>query len=163
MISIFLLSSRFLSLETIRSESSHRERIAGWVGKYSILSIQFSRKMTRPSSRGTRRPFNQILSLKVECATRGGRERGSKEKNKFDQSEGDGYRFGYGFRKHRRILFLRKPDKSPLTRIFSHTRRPYAVCVPRSRDGKIADILSYYPSIDFSLEKKKKLFFQSFN
>ncbi|KAL2751284.1 hypothetical protein V1477_000442, partial [Vespula maculifrons] len=41
----------------------------------------------------------------------------SKEENKFDQSKGGSYRFGYGFRKRRRILFLRKPDKSPFTHI----------------------------------------------
>lgn len=40
------------------------------------------------------------------------------ERNKLDQSEGGGYRFGYGFRKRRRILFLRKPDKRPFTRVF---------------------------------------------
>lgn len=55
-------------------------------------------------------------------------EGGSKEKNKFDQSEGGGYRFGYGFRKRRRILFLRKPDKGPFTRIFLHTRRLHLRC-----------------------------------
>lgn len=76
--------------------------------------------MTRLPSRDPLRPFSQILSLELEYATRAGV---TKEKNKFDQSEGGGYRFGYGFRKRRRILFLRKPDKGPFTRIFSHTRR----------------------------------------
>lgn len=119
---IFLpLSSHFLYLsKRFSSRNWHRERIVGWVGKYSILSIQFSRKMTRPPSRGPLRPFSQILSLELEYATRAGV---TKEKNKFDQSEGGSYRFGYGFRKRRRILFLRKPDKGPFTRIFSHTRR----------------------------------------
>lgn len=79
--------------------------------------------MTRPPFLEGPHSFCQILSLELECATKGEREGGSKEKNKFDQSEGGGYRFGYGFRKRRRILFLRKPDKSPFTRIFSHTRR----------------------------------------
>lgn len=41
-------SKRFPSVESCER---HRERIVGWVGKYSILSIQFSRKMTRPPSR----------------------------------------------------------------------------------------------------------------
>lgn len=116
-----LLSSHFLYLsKRFPSKNWHRERIVGWVGKYSILSIQFSRKMTRSPSRGPLRPFSQILSLELEYATRAGV---TKEKNKFDQSEGGSYRFGYGFRKRRRILFLRKPDKGPFTRIFSHTRR----------------------------------------
>jgi len=75
--------------------------------------------MTQPPSQDPLRPFSQILSLELEYATRAGV---TKEKNKFDQSEGGGYRFGYGFRKRRRILFLRKPDKSPFTRIFSHKR-----------------------------------------
>lgn len=124
-IPIFLsLSSHFLYLsERFPSKNWHRERIVGWVGKYSILSIQFSRKMMRaPPSRGPLRPFSQILSLELEYATRAGV---TKEKNKFDQSEGGGYRFGYGFRKRCRILFLRKPDKGSFTRIFSHTRRPH--------------------------------------
>lgn len=118
----------FISRNDFSPKNRHRERIVGWVGKYSILSIQFSRKMTRPPFlEGPRRSFSQILSLELECATKrgrgGGREGGLKEKNKFDQSEGGGYRFGYGFRKRRRILFLRKPDKGPFTRIFLHTRR----------------------------------------
>lgn len=117
-----LSSHFFISRYEFSSKNRHRERIVGWVGKYSILSIQFSRKMTRPPSRGPLCPFSQILSLELEYATRAG---AAKEKNKFDQSEGGGYRFGYGFRKRRRILFLRKPDKGPFTRIFSHTRRPH--------------------------------------
>lgn len=77
---------------------------------------------------------------------RGGREGDSKEKNKFDQSEGGGYRFGYGFRKRRRILFLRKPDKSPFTCIFSHTRRLhlvslYTIYTHYKKNGKITNIL----------------------
>lgn len=68
-----------------------------------------------------------IIAETRMCDERGGREGDSKEKNKFDQSEGGGYRFGYGFRKRRRILFLRKPDKGSFTRIFSHTRRLHLV------------------------------------
>lgn len=74
---LFVIALRSLSLETIPSpKNRHRERIVGWVGKYSILSIQFSRKMTRlPFLEGPRRSFSQILSLKLECATKGEGER----------------------------------------------------------------------------------------
>lgn len=129
----FNLSSYLFSIFISRNDSSpknrHRERIVGWVGKYSILSIQFSRKMTRRAiSRGPPPLFqpNIIAGTRMRDE-KGGREGESKEKNKFDQSEGGGYRFGYGFRKRRRILFLRKPDKGPFTRIFSHTRRLHLV------------------------------------
>lgn len=100
----------------------------------------------------------------------GRRGRGaSKEKNKFDQSEGGGYRFGYGFRKRRRILFLRKPDKRPFARIyiFAHASSAYAhiytrrrcartrACVnaptKKERDGKVTNISSHYPHIEFLL------------
>lgn len=146
---IFLpLSSHFLYLsKRFPPKNWHRERIVGWVGKYSILSIQFSRKMTRPPSQGPLRPFSQILSLELEYATRAGV---TKEKNKFDQSEGGSYRFGYGFRKRRRILFLRKPDKGPFTRIFSHTRRLHlrmSSYASRKRDEIIMNGLSIYQSI----------------
>lgn len=75
----------------------------------------------------------------------------AKEKNKFDQSEGGSYRFGYGFRKRRRILFLRKPDKGPFTRIFSHTRRLHlrrSSYASRKRDENITTGLSYHPYIN---------------
>lgn len=61
----------------------------------------------------------------------------TEEKNKFDQSEGGSYRFGYGFRKRRRILFLRKPDKRPFTRVFSHTRHPH---VPSPKKHETAGV-----------------------
>lgn len=145
-----LLSSYFLYLsKRFPSKNWHRERIVGWVGKYSILSIQFSRKMTQPPSR---RPFSQILSLELEYATRAGV---TKEKNKFDQSEGGSYRFGYGFRKRRRILFLRKPDKGPFTRIFSHTRRLHLIRTSSyaSRDENITNGLPYHPYPSIPLQK----------
>lgn len=53
----FCLSLAFSSISqlkrfpSVESRERHRERIVGWVGKYSILSIQFSRKMTQPPSR----------------------------------------------------------------------------------------------------------------
>lgn len=99
--------------------------------------------MTRPLSRSPLRPFSQILSLELEYSTRAGV---TKEKNKFDQSEGGSYRFGYGFRKRRRILFLRKPDKRPFTRIFSHTRRLHlrmSLYASRKRDENITNGLPY--------------------
>lgn len=131
------------------SKNWHRERIVGWAGKYSILSIQFSRKMTRPPSRDPLRPFSQILSLELEYATRAGV---TKEKNKFDQSEGGGYRFGYGFRKRRRILFLRKPDKGPFTRIFSHTRRLHLCRYSSKREMRISQTV--YRSIHITIPRQ---------
>lgn len=59
------------------SKNWHRERIVGWAGKYSILSIQFSRKMTRPPSQAA----PSALSAKYyrwNSNTR--RERGSRRK-----------------------------------------------------------------------------------
>lgn len=95
---------------------------------------------------GPLRPFSQILSLELEYATRAGV---TKEKNKFDQSEGGGYRFGYGFRKRRRILFLRKPDKGPFTRIFSHTRRLHPCRYSSKREMRISQTV--YRSIHVTI------------
>lgn len=104
------------------------------------------------------RPFNQILSLELEYATRA---EVTKEKNKFDQSEGGSYRFGYGFRKRRRILFLRKPDKGPFTRIFLHTRRLHlrvSSYVSRKRDENISRTV-YRFIIHISSNSASEIFF----
>lgn len=123
---------------------------------------------------------NIIAETRMRGGGGGGTEGGggaSKEKNKFDQSEGGGYRFGYGFRKRRRILFLRKPDKRPFARIyiyfFAHacvicvraytrvvvcarTRARVCKCTAtkRERDGKVTSILSHYPHIEFLLSSR---------
>lgn len=157
-ISQSLLSSYFLYLsKPFSSKNWHRERIVGWVGKYSILSIQFSRKMTRPSQ-PTRPPPSFQPNIIAETRIRDEERRGvTKEKNKFVQSEGGGYRFGYGFRKRRRILFLRKPDKGSFTRIFSHTRRLHlraSSYASRKRDENITNGLPYLLSIHQSFFRK---------
>lgn len=64
------------------------------------------------------------------------------EKNKFDQSEGGSYRFGYGFRKPRRILFLRKPDKKASLRGYIFARMH--ACVPQVGFGRFI-FISFNP------------------
>lgn len=142
----FSISLKTISIEELTQGENRRLSRH----KYSILSIQFSRKMTRPPSRDPLRPFSQILSLELEYATRAGV---TKEKNKFDQSEGGGYRFGYGFRKRRRILFLRKPDKGPFTRIFSHTRRLHLCRYSSKREMRI-ESQTVYRSIHITIPRQ---------
>lgn len=102
--------------------------------------------MTRPPSPGAPPPPFQPNIIAGTRIRGNERERAgvTKEKNKFDQSEGGGYRFGYSFRKRRRILFLCKPDKSLFTCIFSHTRRPCTSShASEKRDGNITNGLPY--------------------
>lgn len=77
----------------------------------------------------------------------------TEERNKLDRREGGGCRFGYGFRKRRRILFLRKPDKRPFTRVFlAHASRGQ-----RDREGfSIAGKQISARQISVSLSRDKR-------
>lgn len=97
---------------------------------YSISTIQFSRKMAFRPRRGVSpvRRFFFLLFLSRVPPPRTRREkhlsvaRASRCERISSISQGAGsYRFGYGSRKPRRILFLRKADKRLFTRV---TRRP---------------------------------------
>lgn len=128
-------------------------------GKYSISSIQFSRKIT------LRSPFAHFpppVPLPPPLARwrhyrrrRWRRNDGgtTEERNKLDRREGGGCRFGYGFRKRRRILFLRKPDKRPFTRVFlAHASRGQ-----RDREGfSIAGKQISARQISVSLSRDKR-------
>lgn len=96
----------FVCVYTLKKRTSIRFRLFNFPEKITLAFFTMSPKYYQKLFGSHRTGFC------AEYVVEGDDARCVKEKNKFDQSEGGSYRYGYGFRKHRRILFLRKPDKN---------------------------------------------------
>lgn len=142
---------RYLPTFSISQNDFHRRIDVGRESSVELANIRFC-LFNFPEKWRARHPgAPSALSAKYYRWNSYTRAGVTKEKNKFDQSEGGGYRFGYSFRKRRRILFLRKPDKGLFTRIFSHTRRLRTSShASRKRDENITNGLPYHLYINNS-------------